>query len=69
MEIPEYTDAMHAFVNQTVKEIEATLLVGTAAKFPDLPHAERLGLMATVLSFVVERLGLPLAALVEVIDE
>jgi hypothetical protein len=63
MDVPEYTDAMHAFVNETVIEIEATLMVGTVAKFPDLPGDEQLGLMATILSFVVERLGIPLAAL------
>ena len=68
MDVPEYTDAMHGFVNQTVIEIEATLMVGTVAKFPDLPQAEQLGLMAVILSFVVERLGIPLAAL-EIEDE
>jgi hypothetical protein len=68
MDVPKYTDAMHSFVNETVIEIEATLMVGTVAKFPDLPREEQLGLMAVILSFVVERLGIPLAAL-EIVDE
>jgi len=59
----EYTDEMHSFVSQTVPEIMATLMVGTVARFPDLSRDDRLGLMAVILSYVVERLGLPLAAL------
>jgi hypothetical protein len=72
MEVPEYTDAMHDFVNKTVIEIQATLMVGTVAKFPDISQDEQVGIMAVILSFVIERLGIPLDALgvaLEVEDE
>jgi hypothetical protein len=65
---PEFTAAMHDFVDRSVVEIEATLLVGAVGTFPDLPRDQQFALMATILAIVIDRLELPLSALV-LVDE